>query len=71
MIAFDVLDAPGGGPDGARAKKIAARALELGLVVLTCGSHGQTVRILAPLTAAPALIDEGLDLLEQALAGEA
>lgn len=71
MVAFDVLDAPGGGPDGARAKRIAARALDLGLVILTCGSHGQTVRILAPLTAAAALIDEGLDLLEQALAGEA
>ncbi|CAN7511570.1 4-aminobutyrate--2-oxoglutarate transaminase [Caulobacter sp. LjRoot300] len=71
MIAFDVLDGLGGGPDGARAKRIAARALALGLVILTCGSHGQTVRILAPLTAAPALIDEGLDLLELALAGEA
>jgi len=71
MVAFDVLDAPGGGPDGARAKRVAARALDLGLVVLTCGSHGQTVRILAPLTAARDLIDEGLDLLEQALAEEA
>lgn len=71
MVAFDVLDGPSGGPDGARAKRIAARALNLGLLILTCGSHGQTVRILAPLTAEPALIDEGLDLLEQALAGEA
>ena len=66
MIAFDVLDAHGG-PDGAEAKRVCARALEAGLILLSCGQHGQAIRILVPLTASDALIDEGLDMLEQAL----
>jgi 4-aminobutyrate aminotransferase/(S)-3-amino-2-methylpropionate transaminase len=37
-------------------------------VLLACGVRANVIRFLAPLTASPALIDEGLDLLEQALA---
>ena len=66
MIAFDILDADGG-PDGAEAKRVCARALEHGLVLLGCGQHGQAIRILVPLTASDALIDEGMTALEQAL----
>ncbi|MFT3976746.1 MAG: hypothetical protein QM688_06500 [Sphingomonas bacterium] len=44
-----------------------ARALELGLVLLSCGIHGETIRLLMPLTASDAIIDEGMDILEQAL----
>lgn len=66
MIAFDVGDADGN-PDGAEAKAVCARALEAGLVLLTCGRFGNTIRILVPLTASDAIIDEGLDILEMAL----
>lgn len=66
MIAFDILDARGE-PDGAEAKRVCARALDHGLVLLSCGQHGQAIRILVPLTASDALIDEGLAALEQAL----
>lgn len=66
MIAFDILDA-NGNPDGAEAKRVCARALDAGLVLLSCGQHGQAIRILVPLTASDALLDEGLALLEQAL----
>ena len=66
MIAFDVLDRDGN-PDGAEAKRVCARALEAGLILLSCGQHGQAIRILVPLTASDAVIEEGLDLLQRAL----
>jgi 4-aminobutyrate aminotransferase/(S)-3-amino-2-methylpropionate transaminase len=69
MIAFDIragLDDLR--PDGAAAKRVCVRALELGLILLTCGQHGEAIRLLAPLTASDAVLDEGLDILAQALA---
>lgn len=67
MIAFDVVDADAA-PDGAEAKRVCARALAEGLIILSCGQHGQAIRFLAPLTASDAVIDEGLDALGRALA---
>lgn len=66
MIAFDIVDDQGA-PDGATASKVCARALEAGLVLLTCGRHGQAIRILVPLTVPDAVLSEGLDRLGQAL----
>ena len=48
-------------------KLVANRALDAGLVILNCGVRGETVRVLVPLTASEALVDEGLDRLEVAL----
>jgi 4-aminobutyrate aminotransferase len=50
-------------PDADLAKRIAAKAAERGLVLLTCGTAGNVIRILVPLTASDALIDEGLRIL--------
>lgn len=69
MIAFDIVDSEGR-PDGAEAKRVCARAIEAGLILLTCGQYGQAIRILVPLTATDALIDEGLDALTRALRHE-
>ena len=66
MIAFDILDHDGG-PDGTEAKRVCARALDAGLVLLNCGQHGQAIRILVPLTASEAIVDEGLTMLKHAL----
>ena len=68
MVAFDVINQRSGAPDGAAAKHICARALDEGLILLSCGGVGETIRLLVPLTAPEALIDEGLDRLEIALA---
>jgi 4-aminobutyrate aminotransferase/(S)-3-amino-2-methylpropionate transaminase len=68
MIGFDIIkDRETREPDGATAKLVTARALERGLVVLSCGSFGETIRMLVPLTIPDAVLDEGLDALEQAL----
>ncbi len=39
-----------------------------GLVILSCGVHANVIRFLAPLTISDALLAEGLDRLEAALA---
>lgn len=66
MIGFDVLDA-NGKPDGPSAKAVSAAALANGLILLTCGPGGETVRILVPLTASDALVDEGMDIIGRVL----
>jgi 4-aminobutyrate aminotransferase/(S)-3-amino-2-methylpropionate transaminase len=68
MLAFDVVKSRAATePDAIGAKAVTGRALELGLVVLTCGVFGETIRLLPPLTASDDLIDEGLDILGSAL----
>ena len=46
---------------------VIAAALENGLILLSCGVHGNTIRILVPLTASDTLLDDGMDRLEHAL----
>ena len=57
-------------PLGAEAMNgIARRCLEQGVIVLTAGTYGNVVRLLPPLTIDDALLDDGLGILEEALAG--
>jgi 4-aminobutyrate aminotransferase/(S)-3-amino-2-methylpropionate transaminase len=68
MIAFDLVAARGGlTPDGVAAKRTTARALQNGLVLLSCGVSGETIRLLYPLTIEDDLFEEGLDRIERAL----
>jgi len=68
MLAFDVVKSPGSAePDGPGAKRVVARALEGGLIVLTCGTYGETIRILAPLTISDSVLHEGLEILSSAV----
>ncbi|MST35215.1 4-aminobutyrate--2-oxoglutarate transaminase [Acidimicrobiaceae bacterium USS-CC1] len=50
-------------PDSAAAGRIAAACHAQGVVVLTCGSWGNVIRLLPPLTISDALLDEGLGVL--------
>jgi 4-aminobutyrate aminotransferase / (S)-3-amino-2-methylpropionate transaminase / 5-aminovalerate transaminase len=54
-------------PDAELAKKVVAAAAERGLVLLTCGTWGNVIRFLVPLTASDSLIDEGMAILASAL----
>jgi 4-aminobutyrate aminotransferase / (S)-3-amino-2-methylpropionate transaminase / 5-aminovalerate transaminase len=68
MVAIEfVSQADGRTPDPDLTKSLTAKCLENGLVVLSCGLYGNVIRILVPLTAADAVIDEGLDILEKSL----
>ena len=48
-------------------KAITAAAAERGLILLSCGTYGNVVRFLAPLTTSDEILDEGLAILEQAI----
>ncbi len=68
MIGFDVLDgAPGGEPDGPGAKRVTQRALAEGLILLSCGLRGETLRILVPLTLSDQMLEEDRGKMERAL----
>ncbi len=47
---------------------IARAALERGVIVLTAGTYGNVVRLLPPITIEDGLLEEGLGLLEEAVA---
>jgi 4-aminobutyrate aminotransferase / (S)-3-amino-2-methylpropionate transaminase / 5-aminovalerate transaminase len=70
MCAFELVTEHGGSkPDAGGAKALAAKCLERGLLILTCGVYADTVRVLTPLTASEMIITEGLDILEAAILG--
>ncbi len=69
MVAFDIVTTRGTDePDADTTKKVLAKAREHGLILISCGIYGNAVRLLVPLTASDDLIEEGLDVLELALA---
>ncbi|MCS6947278.1 MAG: aminotransferase class III-fold pyridoxal phosphate-dependent enzyme, partial [Steroidobacteraceae bacterium] len=55
-------------PDRELAQALVQAASTRGLVVLSCGIHGNVIRLLPPLTISDAELDEGLALLAEALA---
>jgi 4-aminobutyrate aminotransferase/(S)-3-amino-2-methylpropionate transaminase len=68
MIGMEIVtDRDSRTPDKAMTGKILAAALERGLVLLSSGTFGNTIRVLAPLTTDDAVIDEGLDVMGAAL----
>jgi 4-aminobutyrate aminotransferase len=54
-------------PDGDVANAVQARAMELGLLILTCGPAHETIRWIPPLDASPGEISESLELFGEAL----
>ncbi|MEP3331598.1 4-aminobutyrate--2-oxoglutarate transaminase [Sedimentitalea sp.] len=69
MLAVEfVTDFETAAPDAALTKSVIAHALKRGLILLACGMHGNALRIMVPLTASDAIIEEGLAIFEAALA---
>jgi 4-aminobutyrate aminotransferase/(S)-3-amino-2-methylpropionate transaminase len=69
MVAFELCkNGDVHQPDADLTKRLCAEATRRGLILLSCGTYGNVVRILVPLTASDALVDEGLQMLEAALA---
>jgi 4-aminobutyrate aminotransferase/(S)-3-amino-2-methylpropionate transaminase len=54
-------------PDPELTKALVAETIKRGLILLSCGMYGNVIRILVPLTASDAIVDEGLDIIEQCL----
>jgi 4-aminobutyrate aminotransferase/(S)-3-amino-2-methylpropionate transaminase len=68
MVAMElVTDRQTRAPDKALTGRVLAGALARGLILLSAGSYGNVIRVLAPLTADDSLIDEGLAVFGAAL----
>ncbi len=68
MIALELVkDRATKEPAAELTKALVQKAADKGLILLSCGTYGNVIRILVPLTASDALIDEGLDVIETAL----
>jgi 4-aminobutyrate aminotransferase len=67
MVAAEFVDAAGA-PDADLTKRIQAAALKRGLLLLTCGVHGNVIRFLFPLTIEDTVFAEALGVLDAAMA---
>jgi 4-aminobutyrate aminotransferase len=68
MVAVEFRDPESGAPDAESVRRVQARALEQGLVLLSCGSWGNVIRFLYPLTIPDEQFGRALDIIDQALA---
>jgi 4-aminobutyrate aminotransferase/(S)-3-amino-2-methylpropionate transaminase len=63
MIAMELVHPGTLEPDAAAAAKVARTCHANGMVVLTCGTYGNVLRLLPPLVIGQALLEEGLSVL--------
>lgn len=69
MLALElVTDRERKSPAGAAAKALVKHCFDRGLIILTCGSHGNVIRVLMPLVITDDQLDQGLEILEEGLA---
>ncbi|MGG1574293.1 aspartate aminotransferase family protein [Fictibacillus sp. NRS-1165] len=68
MIGIEILDPPNGGPNGEGVISILNKCLEKGVLFYLCGNEGEVIRMIPPLTVSQNQIDEGIAVLEEAIA---
>ncbi|AQA06240.1 4-aminobutyrate--2-oxoglutarate transaminase [Mycobacterium sp. MS1601] len=68
MIAVELVEAGTTRPASALARAVSAAAHEAGVIVLTCGTFGNVLRFLPPLTISDELLQEALSVLADAFA---
>ena len=64
-VEFNLPGSDSPSPDFAN--KVREEALKRGLILLTCGVHGNVIRFLAPLTIPDPVFEEALDILDDSL----
>ncbi|MFL9922866.1 4-aminobutyrate--2-oxoglutarate transaminase [Herbaspirillum lusitanum] len=67
MVAVEFVQPGSSKPDAEFAKRVQNHALQNGLLLLTCGSYGNVIRFLFPLTIQDNVMDEALQILTAAL----
>ncbi|WP_035467711.1 4-aminobutyrate--2-oxoglutarate transaminase [Burkholderia sp. WSM2232] len=67
MVAVEFCKPGSSEPDADFTKRVQARALERGLLLLVCGVYSNVVRFLFPLTIQDAVFDEALAILEDVI----
>jgi 4-aminobutyrate aminotransferase/(S)-3-amino-2-methylpropionate transaminase len=68
MIAVELVKSGTAEPDAALTKALTTAAHAAGVIVLTCGTFGNVLRFLPPLTISDELLTEGLEILALILA---
>lgn len=69
MVAIELFEeSDTARPDAALTRRVVAEAARRGLILLSCGTYGNVIRVLVPLTASDLLVDEGLALLAASFA---
>ena len=68
MIAAEFVDPATGEPDAALTAAVAKASIAQGVIVLTCGTYGNVIRFLPPLSITDDLLHEGMDVVAAALA---
>lgn len=68
MIAAEFVVPTTGDADGTLTSTIAKACIAEGVIVLTCGTYGNVIRFLPPLSISDELLHEALDVVEAALA---
>jgi 4-aminobutyrate aminotransferase/(S)-3-amino-2-methylpropionate transaminase len=68
MVAIELVDPATGAPDAALTNRVAATAHAQGVIVLTCGTFGNVIRFLPPLSIPDVLLVEGIGVVADALA---
>jgi 4-aminobutyrate aminotransferase len=59
---------PDGTPDPDYTRQVQSRAQEAGLLLLTCGAHGNVIRFLFALTIEDKVYEEAMAILTKAIA---
>ncbi|WP_241387386.1 4-aminobutyrate--2-oxoglutarate transaminase [Rhodococcus sp. CH91] len=67
MLAIELVRPGTRDPNPKAASEIAARALAEGVILLTCGTYGNVIRLLPPLVISDDLLADGLDVLADAV----
>lgn len=68
MVAIELVKDPATrDPAKELTGKLQAEALKRGVILLSAGTLGNVIRVLVPLTVTDAVLDEGLDAMEQAV----
>lgn len=63
MLAVEIVKPGTTEPDAVLTKAIAGEAFSRGVVILTCGTYGNVIRLLPPLVISDELLDEGIGVL--------
>jgi 4-aminobutyrate aminotransferase/(S)-3-amino-2-methylpropionate transaminase len=67
MLGLELVKGANREPAADEAKKLQAFCLERGLLILTCGSYGNIIRVLAPFVITDKQLEKGLSILEGGL----
>jgi 4-aminobutyrate aminotransferase/(S)-3-amino-2-methylpropionate transaminase len=71
MLAIELVQAGSKEPNPELTKAVAAACLKEGVIILTCGTYGNVIRLLPPLVISDELLLDGLEVLATAIKAHA